>query len=90
MEGKARRPGQWPGCSITHLLHLLQSALVDARLLKVVLRRLDHLLHDLLVHAALVVAVSKPASTLPPPARAHACAPQGILTTTEFDMVATA
>lgn len=37
-----------------------------------------------------MVAVSKPASTLAPSARAHACAPRGILTTTEFDMVATA
>jgi hypothetical protein len=37
-----------------------------------------------------VVAVSKPAFALAPWARAHACATQGILTTTEFDMVATA
>jgi hypothetical protein len=46
---------------------------VDTRLLKVILRGLDHLLDDLLVHAALVVAVSKPAFTL----LALACAPWG-------------
>jgi len=66
---------------------------VDARLFEIILRRLDDLLHDGLVHAALVVAVSKPASTLPPLALALVRArtrPQGILTTTEFDMMATA
>ena len=43
--------------------------MVDARLFKVVLGRLHDLLHDLLVDIALVVAVSKPAFTLPPLAR---------------------
>lgn len=86
-----RRDGQDNGQAATYLLHLFQGAVVDARLLKVILRRLDYLLHDLLVHAALVVAVSKPASTLAPDARASTrCATQGILTTTEFDMMATA
>jgi hypothetical protein len=46
---------------------------VDARLLKVILRRLDYLLDNRLVDAALIVAVSKPAFTLPP----LACAPWG-------------
>ena len=70
---KGRRAGREGGQVATYLLHLVERAMIDARLLEVILRGLDHLLDDLLVHAALVVAVSKPAFTLPP----LACAPWG-------------
>jgi hypothetical protein len=78
---EGRRNSRESGQVATYLPHLIESTVVNARLLKVILRRLDHLLHDLLVDIALVVAVSKPAFTLPPLARAP-----GILTTTVFDM----
>jgi hypothetical protein len=39
----------------TYLHHLVQRRLVDAKLLKVILRRLDHLLDDLLVDGALLL-----------------------------------
>lgn len=71
-ERKARRL-RWRGQVATYLLHLVERRVVDARLLEIILRRLDHLLDDLLVDAALVVAVSKPAFNLPP----LACAPRG-------------
>ena len=70
---KGWRAGRDGGQVATYLLHLVERAMIDARLLEVILRGLDHLLDDLLVHAALVVAVSKPAFTLPP----LACAPWG-------------
>ena len=70
---KERKARRLRGQVATYLLHLVERRVVDARLLEIILRRLDHLLDDLLVDAALVVAVSKPAFTLPP----LACAPRG-------------
>jgi hypothetical protein len=66
---RGRRDGPGSGQVATYLLHLVERTMVDARLFKVVLGRLHDLLHDLLVDVALVVAVSKPAFTLPPLAR---------------------
>jgi hypothetical protein len=84
---KGRRCDAMAGiaCQVaTYLLHLVKRVMVHARFLKVIERGLDHLLDDLLVDIALVVAVSKRAFTLP---LLLACArPWGILTTTAFDM----
>jgi hypothetical protein len=70
---KGRRAGRTGGQVATYLLHLVECGVINARLLEVILRGRDHLVDDLLVHGALVVAVSKPAFTLPP----LACAPWG-------------
>jgi hypothetical protein len=74
--------GALPGYSqaATYLLHLIERGLVDAHLLKVILRGLDHLVDDLAVDIALDVP-----SALPWPCCWRA---RGLLTTITFDMAA--
>jgi hypothetical protein len=74
--------GALPGYSqaATYLLHLIERGLVDAHLLKVILRGLDHLIDDLAVDIALDVP-----SALPWPCCWRA---RGLLTTITFDMAA--
>lgn len=71
--------------AVTYLLHLLQRRLVHAELLKVILRGLNHLVNDLLVHSALGVAVSALAFYL---VRRRLRSAPGQLTTIVFDMAA--
>jgi hypothetical protein len=72
---------RWPGCSQanTYLLHFVERGLVDAHLLEVILRGLNHLVDDLTVDLTLE---SPSAGCL------HPALPRGLLTTISFDMVA--
>jgi hypothetical protein len=66
LQGRSNGKGQRKERRIaTYLHHLVQRRLVHAKLLKVILRRLDHLLDDLLVDVALLSLSAKLAFTRP-------------------------
>lgn len=69
----------------TYLPHLMESTIIHAELLEVILRRRDHPVDDLLVDGALHVAVSGLVSPLRRLVQRRA---QGQLTTIVFDIAA--